>query len=120
MRASEAHRLRQQYCMTLLRILLDFHYEIVVLCCIILNRFVLSTLGFTTVTFSVGALQFLAPSVLTYATWARGDLPSGNETLYFGVCVCFCGLIGTAIGSYTAMHWKLTNPSGDPLGGSIE
>ena len=116
LRASEEDTLLLECHMTSLGNLLKFHY---MKRFSILNRFVLSTLGFTTITFSVGALQLLTPSVLTYATLARGDKAT-ESTLYFGVCICFCGIIGTAIGSYMGTHWKLTNPSGDALGGSIK
>ncbi|KAG8193917.1 hypothetical protein JTE90_011472 [Oedothorax gibbosus] len=74
------------------------------------------TLGFTCVTFSVGALAWWVPNFLTNALEVHGEKPDKvYVAMVFGVITCFAGIAGVVLGSLFSQHFRKTNPRADPL-----
>ncbi|CAG5123347.1 unnamed protein product, partial [Candidula unifasciata] len=77
---------------------------------------VLSSVGFTCVAFVTGALAFLAPSFMVYASQIQGhEQKESLVSLTFGVITVAAGFIGVALGAESARRYKRINPRADPL-----
>ncbi|XP_077511297.1 protein spinster homolog 3-like isoform X2 [Amblyomma americanum] len=86
------------------------------------NRsYIWSTLGFTCVTFSAGALSWWAPVYMTRALKlyaGNGDLDAGAEARVnsiFGVITTLAGLVGVATGSALSSHFRKRSVRADAL-----
>ncbi|XP_054708578.1 protein spinster homolog 1-like [Uloborus diversus] len=74
------------------------------------------TLGFTCVTFSVGALAWWVPDFMTNALHVKGEIPDKAQvSLVFGVITCFAGIAGVVLGSLSSQFYRKYNPRADPL-----
>uniref|UniRef100_S4RNI8 Major facilitator superfamily (MFS) profile domain-containing protein n=1 Tax=Petromyzon marinus TaxID=7757 RepID=S4RNI8_PETMA len=88
---------------------------------------VLSSLGFTCVSFVSGALALWSPLYLELAGVVRGSLQpcehqpcpgfssAGSVSMVFGALTCSAGLAGVALGSEAARRWRRCEPSAEPL-----
>ncbi|XP_050410079.1 protein spinster homolog 1 [Patella vulgata] len=80
------------------------------------KSYVLSTIGFTCVTFVAGALALWAPVFMLDATETLGQSTSEEQvSLIFGVITVAAGFIGVAAGAESARRYKVYNPRADPL-----
>ncbi|BFZ18159.1 hypothetical protein BsWGS_21198 [Bradybaena similaris] len=80
------------------------------------KSFVLSSVGFTCVAFVTGALAFLAPSFMVYASQIQdNEQKESVVSLTFGVITVAAGFLGVALGAESARRYKLVNPRADPL-----
>ncbi|XP_042901437.1 protein spinster homolog 1 isoform X2 [Parasteatoda tepidariorum] len=78
--------------------------------------FIWVTLGFTCVTFSVGALAWWVPDFMDSAIEVHGEKPDKTYlSLVFGVITCFAGIVGVVLGSICSQYWRRYNPRADPL-----
>lgn len=74
--------------------------------------YLLTTLGFTSVVFCVGAASWWAPRLMTYAYGILNgidDVPKSEVTrisIIFGVITCCGGIMGIVIGSLAAQAWR--------------
>ncbi|CAL1288409.1 unnamed protein product [Larinioides sclopetarius] len=74
------------------------------------------TLGFTCVTFSVGALAWWVPDFMTNALEVHGEKPDKVfVSIVFGAITCFAGIAGVVLGSATSQYYRKYNPRADPL-----
>ncbi|XP_071657413.1 protein spinster homolog 1 isoform X2 [Patagioenas fasciata] len=90
---------------------------------------VLSSLGFTAVSFVTGALALWAPAFLRRCRVATGALPPcqrgprchGDESLLFGLLTCVSGVLGVGLGAGLSRKLRPLTPRGDPLlcGGGV-
>ncbi|CAN0049261.1 unnamed protein product [Lampetra planeri] len=85
---------------------------------------VLSSLGFTCVSFVSGALALWSPLYLELAAVVRGSLQPcehqpcpgfSSVSVVFGALTCCAGLAGVALGSEAARRWRRHEPSAEPL-----
>ncbi|XP_021952664.1 protein spinster isoform X2 [Folsomia candida] len=82
------------------------------------KSFILSTLGFTCVTFVAGALAWWGPIFITYGLTIQdgaGHVEMSDVSLKFGVVTMLSGLIGVPLGSYAAQKFRIRNGRADPL-----
>uniref|UniRef100_A0A0B7AKL1 Major facilitator superfamily (MFS) profile domain-containing protein n=1 Tax=Arion vulgaris TaxID=1028688 RepID=A0A0B7AKL1_9EUPU len=80
------------------------------------KSFMLSSVGFTCVAFVTGALAFLAPTFMYYATQIQGqEISDSTVSLIFGGITVAAGFIGVACGAEIARRYKRINPRADPL-----
>ncbi|GIY17650.1 protein spinster homolog 1 [Caerostris darwini] len=81
-----------------------------------IRSFVWVSLGFTCVTFSVGALAWWVPDFLTTALEVHGERPDKvSVTIVFGAITCFAGIVGVVLGLAASQHFRKINPRADPL-----
>ncbi|GFS95588.1 protein spinster homolog 1 [Nephila pilipes] len=74
------------------------------------------TLGFTCVTFSVGALAWWVPDFMTDALEVHGEIPDPvNVAIVFGAITCFAGIAGVVFGSLCSQYFRKKNERADPL-----
>jgi len=80
------------------------------------KSFMLSSLGFTCVTFVAGALALWAPKYMNKAMVVQQiDMPEATVSLIFGVITCAAGFTGVAGGLYFANLLRRWTPRADPL-----
>lgn len=80
------------------------------------KSFMLSTLGFTCVAFTTGALALWAPIFMLDAFKIQGkSTTEGNVALIFGGITVAAGFIGVALGAESSRRYKKINPRADPL-----
>ncbi|KFM71846.1 Protein spinster, partial [Stegodyphus mimosarum] len=78
--------------------------------------FVWVSLGFTCVTFSVGALAWWVPDFMTHALEVQGGKPDKTlVNLIFGIITCFAGIAGVILGSLCSQYFRRFNARADPL-----
>lgn len=81
-----------------------------------IRSFVWVTIGFTCVTFSVGALAWWVPDFMMSAIKVSGGKAEQNSvSLVFGVITCFAGIVGVFLGTGSAHYFRRFNPRADPL-----
>ncbi|WKY00781.1 hypothetical protein Q1695_015087 [Nippostrongylus brasiliensis] len=77
--------------------------------------YVLTTIGFTSVVFCVGAASWWTPQLVTYAYGIIhnvDDVPKGEVaqiSIIFGVVTCCAGIVGIIAGSTIAQAWREGN-----------
>lgn len=80
------------------------------------KSFMLSTLGFTCVAFTTGALALWAPIFMLDSMLIQGyDVTQANVALIFGGITVAAGFIGVALGAESSRRYKKINPRADPL-----
>lgn len=78
--------------------------------------FIWVTVGFTCVTFSVGALAWWVPDFMMSAIKVGGGKAEQNSvSLVFGIITCFAGIVGVLLGTGSAQFYRRFNPRADPL-----
>nr|CDJ87319.1 Major facilitator superfamily MFS-1 domain containing protein [Haemonchus contortus] len=79
------------------------------------RTYLLTTLGFTTVVFCVGAASWWTPQLMTYAYGIQhgmDDVPKdevAHISVIFGVITCCAGIVGIIAGSTIAQAWREGN-----------
>ncbi|VDO20967.1 unnamed protein product [Haemonchus placei] len=79
------------------------------------RTYILTTLGFTTVVFCVGAASWWTPQLMTYAYGMQhgmDDVPKdevAHISVIFGVITCCAGIVGIIAGSTVAQAWREGN-----------
>lgn len=92
----------------------SFIQDIIEVCKI--PSFLFVTLGFTCVTFSVGALAWWVPDFMTNALFVKGENPDKSQVSFvFGVITCFGGIFGVILGSLSSQYYRRYSATADPL-----
>jgi len=81
------------------------------------KSYIWSSVGFTCVCFSIGALSWWAPSFMIYAaeSLSSNEDTKSNVNFIFGVITFFAGIFGVVIGTISAQKYRKVNPKADPL-----
>lgn len=86
------------------------------------KSFIFSTIAFTCVTFSAGALMWWGPQFAYYGAKAACGSKAGCENIMqsdvsykFGIVMTFAGLIGVPAGSYVSQKIRHRVPNADPI-----
>ncbi|XP_059099450.1 protein spinster-like [Tigriopus californicus] len=86
------------------------------------KSFIFSTIAFTCVTFSAGALMWWGPQFAFYGAKAACGSKAGCENIMqsdvsykFGIVMTFAGLIGVPAGSYVSQKIRHRVPNADPI-----
>ncbi|UJR35533.1 hypothetical protein I4U23_028287 [Adineta vaga] len=84
-----------------------------------IKSFLLTTLGFTWVSFALGSLSWWGPIFLQkahrLATGTEDKKDKSNVALYFGMITCGAGILGVLLGSEIARRYRKINRRGDPI-----
>jgi len=103
----------------------NWFYDVVEICKV--KSFILTTLAFTWVAFSLGALSWWGPKFLQLADAIYHNTSSANTTsndsqilnpnvsLYFGIITCVAGILGVLLGSEIGRRYRKRNERGDPI-----
>ncbi|XP_033748854.1 protein spinster homolog 1-like isoform X3 [Pecten maximus] len=78
--------------------------------------FVLSTIGFTCVAFTTGALALWAPLFMYDSIKSQGnEATQAGVAFTFGIITVVAGFVGVALGAEVSRRYKKINPRADPL-----
>ncbi|XP_069134992.1 protein spinster homolog 1-like isoform X2 [Argopecten irradians] len=78
--------------------------------------FVLSTIGFTCVAFTTGALALWAPLFMYDSIASQGkEASQAGVAFTFGIITVVAGFVGVALGAEISRRYKKINPRADPL-----
>ncbi|OWF48230.1 Protein spinster-like 1 [Mizuhopecten yessoensis] len=81
-----------------------------------IKSFVLSTIGFTCVAFTTGALALWAPLFMYDSIMAQGkEATQAGVAFTFGIITVVAGFVGVALGAEISRRYKKINPRADPL-----
>ncbi|CAF0758443.1 unnamed protein product [Didymodactylos carnosus] len=80
-----------------------------------IRSYVLSTLAFTWVSFTLGALAWWGPLFIQYGSQVSTEKEDKNITLYFGIITCTAGLLGVISGTEIARHCRKITSRADPI-----
>ncbi|CAF0741330.1 unnamed protein product [Didymodactylos carnosus] len=80
-----------------------------------IKSYVLSTLAFTWVSFTLGAIAWWAPNFLKYASEVVSGKEEKHVPLYFGIVTCVAGFVGVISGAAIARRFRKTHPNADPI-----
>jgi len=88
--------------------------------CLANNKsFVFSTMGFTCVTFCLGALSWFGPDFIRSGLLTKKpedrEIHEDNVELIFGVVTMVSGIVGVPLGMVLSTHLKAKYPRADPL-----
>jgi len=82
------------------------------------KSFMLSTMGFTCVTFVTGALAWWGPTYIYYGLRLQKEATLTEQSqvsFYFGVITAVSGIIGVPLGAFAATKLRAANLRADPL-----
>lgn len=81
------------------------------------EAFVLNTLGFTAVTFVMGALAWWAPNFISLGVDVQesSNVPKDYVSVIFGAESMISGLIGVPLGAYLGRRLRVRYPKADPV-----
>lgn len=80
------------------------------------KSYIWSTLGFTCVSYAVGALTWWAPNYMELATKvAKNEVSKESIDLIFGGITAMAGILGVVIGSGGAQFYRRYNARADPI-----
>merc|ERR1719219_2819522 len=88
--------------------------------CLARNKsFVFSTMGFTCVTFCLGALSWFGPDFIRSGLLTKKpedrEIDEQNVELIFGIVTMMSGIVGVPLGMVLSTHLKAKYPRADPL-----
>ncbi|RDD43019.1 Protein spinster-like protein 1 [Trichoplax sp. H2] len=79
------------------------------------KTYVWTTIGFTCVAFTTGALAFWAPTYITSAELAQGITSTSSTGLIFGAITCAAGITGVLIGAESSRRFRNRIPYADAI-----
>ena len=81
------------------------------------KSFIWSTIGYTCVSFTIGALAWWAPEFALYSIQINGhpDEVISKVSYKFGIVTFVAGIIGVTVGAEAARRWRKKNMQADAL-----